>query len=94
MQRTKNERTVQVASLGKWQCESPCSCVLQILGEKLMIGIGAPKKKPAVPAETASLDATQIPSWMAGEAPTPSPRKKKPRIDSGGQLVKGSMRAA
>jgi hypothetical protein len=59
-----------------------------------MIGFGVPKKKPAVPAETASLDATQIPSWMSGEAPTLAPRKKKPRIDSGGQLARGSMRAA
>ena len=59
-----------------------------------MIGFGVPKKKPAVPAETASLDSTQMPSWMSGEAPTTAPRKKKPRIDSGGQLVKGSMRAA
>jgi hypothetical protein len=59
-----------------------------------MIGFGVPKKKLAVPAETASLDATQMPSWMSGEAPTPAPRKKKPRIDSGGQLARGSMRAA
>ena len=59
-----------------------------------MIGIGAPKKKPAVPAETESLDSTQMPSWLQGEAPTPAPRRKKPRIDSGGQLGKGSMRAA
>lgn len=59
-----------------------------------MIGLGAPKKKPkAVPAETASLDATPIPSWMSGEAPSYKPRKK-PRIDSGGQLARGSMRAA
>ena len=59
-----------------------------------MIGFGAPKKKPAVPAESASLDSTQMPSWMSGEAPTPAPRKKKPRIDGGGQLARGSMRAA
>jgi len=59
-----------------------------------MIGLGTPKKKPAAPAETASLDATQMPSWMSGEAPTPAPRRKKPRIDSGGQLARGSMRAA
>jgi len=59
-----------------------------------MIGLGVPKqKKTAAPAETASLDATPIPSWMSGEAPSPKVRKK-PRIDSGGQLVKGSMRAA
>jgi hypothetical protein len=59
-----------------------------------MIGLGIPKKKPAVPAETESLDSTQMPSWLTGEAPTPAPHRKKPRIDSGGQLVKGSMRAA
>ena len=59
-----------------------------------MIGLGNPKKPKVVPAETASLDATQMPSWMSGEAPTPAPRKKKPRIDSGGQLARGSMRAA
>ena len=59
-----------------------------------MLGLGAPKKKPVVPAETASLDATSLPSWLSGEAPTPPPRRKKPRIDSGGQLVRGSMRAA
>ena len=60
----------------------------------MAIGLGVPKKPKAAPAETASLDSTQMPSWMLGEAPTPAPRKKKPRIDSGGQLVKGSMRAA
>ena len=59
-----------------------------------MIGFGVPKKKPAVPVASASLDSTQMPSWMGGEAPTPAPRKKKPRIDSGGQLARGSMRAA
>ena len=59
-----------------------------------MVGLGSPKKPKVVPAETASLDATQMPSWMSGEAPTPAPRKKKPRIDSGGQLARGSMRAA
>jgi hypothetical protein len=57
-----------------------------------MIGLGTPKQKK--PAETASLDSTPIPSWMSGEAPTPAPRRKKPRVDAGGQLVKGSMRAA
>jgi hypothetical protein len=59
-----------------------------------MLGLGAPKKKPVAPAETASLDSTPMPSWMQGEAPMTPPRKKKPRVDSGGQLVKGSMRAA
>jgi len=66
------------------------SALLQVEGK--MIGLG--KKKPAVPAETESLDSTQMPSWLTGEAPTPAPRKKKPMIDSGWQLVKGSMRAA
>ena len=62
---------------------------------KEMLGLGTPKKKQAVPAETASLDSTQMPSWMSGEAPMTPPRKKKgPRIDSGGQLSRGSMRAA
>ena len=60
-----------------------------------MIGLGTPKKKQQPdPAETASINSTSLPSWMQGEAPTPAPRKKKPRVDSGGQLVKGSMRAA
>jgi hypothetical protein len=63
-----------------------------------VIGFGAPKKKSVVPAETASenpaVNSTQLPSWMGGEAPTPAPRRKKPRVDSGNQLVKGSMRAA
>lgn len=63
-----------------------------------MIGLGSPKKqrvpKDYSPAETGSLDSTLVPSWMSGEAPTPAPHKKKPRVDSGGQLVKGSMRAA
>jgi hypothetical protein len=35
-----------------------------------------------------------MPSWMSGESPTPSPRKKKMRIDSGGQLSRNSMRMA
>lgn len=57
-----------------------------------MLGMG--KKKPVEPAETASIDATEQPSWLQGEAPQTPPRRKKPRVDSGGQLVKGSMRAA
>lgn len=65
-----------------------------------MIGLG--KKKKAVPQEYGaqspvdpeSLSSSPMPSWMTGEAPTPAPRKKKPRIDSGGQLARGSMRAA
>jgi hypothetical protein len=59
-----------------------------------MLGIGAPKKKATDPAETESMDSTPMPSWMQGEAPMTPPRKKKPRVDSGGQLTKGSMRAA
>lgn len=59
-----------------------------------MLGLGSPKKKSVVPAETESLDSTPLPSWMVGEAPTPAPRRKKPKVDAGGQLVKGSMRAA
>ena len=60
-----------------------------------MIGLGTPKKKKSeVPAETASMNSTSLPSWLQGEAPMTSPRRKKPKIDSGGQLVKGSMRAA
>jgi len=58
-----------------------------------MIGLGTPKKTKEVPAETASLNSTPMPNWLTGEAPNP-PRRKKPRIDSGGQLARGSMRAA
>jgi hypothetical protein len=49
-------------------------------------------KNAAAPAVTTN--SSQMPSWMTGEAPTPAPRKKKPRIDSGGQLSRGSMRMA
>ena len=60
----------------------------------MAIGLGIPKqKKSPIPVETASLDATPIPSWLSGEAPAYKPRKK-PKVDSGGQLVKGQMRAA
>jgi hypothetical protein len=60
-----------------------------------MIGLGYPKKqKQDAPAETASIDSTQLPSWLEGEAPMTPPRRKKPKVDSGGQLVKGSLRAA
>lgn len=60
-----------------------------------MIGLGTQKKpKSDVPAETASIDYTPMPSWLQSEAPMPPPRRKKPRVDSGGQLVRGSMRAA
>lgn len=60
-----------------------------------MLGLGAiTKKKSEVPAETASMNSTPLPSWMTGEAPTPPPRRKKPRIDSGGQLTRGSNKLA
>lgn len=59
-----------------------------------MMGLGAPKKPKALPAETTSLNSTPMPSWLSGEAPMTPPRRKKPKVDSGGQLVKGSMRAA
>lgn len=60
-----------------------------------MIGLGKKKKVvPNQPDQTVALNSSPMPEWMAGEAPMPPPRRKKPRIDSGGQLVKGSMRAA
>jgi len=60
------------------------------------IGLGVTKKKiiPNQPEQTLELDSTPLPSWLQGEAPQTPPRKKRPRIDSGGQLTKGSMRAA
>ena len=58
-----------------------------------MIGLG-PKKSKAVPVANPAINSTPLPSWMSGEAPTPAPRRKNPRVDSGNQLVKGSMRAA
>ncbi|MGD0511230.1 MAG: hypothetical protein ABSA33_05315 [Candidatus Micrarchaeaceae archaeon] len=64
-------------------------------------GMGRKKKSnlldpqgPAAPASTPSTNSTSMPSWMSGESPTPSPRKKKMRIDSGGQLSRNSMRMA
>jgi hypothetical protein len=59
-----------------------------------MLGLGTTKKKNVAPAEPASVDSSPLPTWLQGEAPTPAPRKKKPRVDTGGQLVRGSMRAA
>jgi hypothetical protein len=60
-----------------------------------MIGLGTPKKpKSPVPAEAGSINSTPMPSWLQGEAPMPPPRKKKPRIDAGGQLSRVAMRAA
>jgi len=59
-----------------------------------MLGLGVPKKKKQeVPAETASLNPNPLPSWLQGEAPMP-PRKKKPKLDAGGQLSRQAMRAA
>jgi hypothetical protein len=61
----------------------------------MAIGLGSQKKKATdEPAETASIDSTPLPSWLQGEAPQTPPRRKKPRVDGGGQLAKGSMRAA
>ncbi len=57
-----------------------------------MMGIG--RKKAPLPAETASLDSTPLPSWLQGEAPQTPPKRKKPKVDAGGQLVKGQLRAA
>ena len=60
------------------------------------IGLGVNKKKVPqeyAPAETASLNSTPLPEWLTGEAPSYKARKK-PKVDSGGQLVKGQMRAA
>jgi len=60
----------------------------------MAIGLGISKqKKSPVPAETASLNSTSLPEWLTGEAPSYKARKK-PKVDSGGQLVKGQMRAA
>jgi hypothetical protein len=64
-----------------------------------MIGLGKKKTVPQgygvqPPADPASLNSTPMPSWLQGEAPTPAPRRKNPHIDSGGQLARGSMRAA
>ncbi len=63
-----------------------------------MFGIGRKKNTtsaaPAAPAAPMSMDSTSLPSWMTGEAPTPPPRKKKLRVDSGGQLARGSDKLA
>lgn len=58
-----------------------------------MNGLG---RKKATSTEAApSLDSTTMPSWMSGEAPMTAPKKKKgPRVDSGGQLSRGSMKLA
>ena len=58
-----------------------------------MIGLGTPKKPKNDPTEADSLNSTPMPSGLQGEAPNP-PRRKKPRVDSGGQLGRGAMRAA
>jgi hypothetical protein len=59
-----------------------------------MLGLAPKKKSSAIPAETGSMSSTQMPSWMSGEAPTTPPKKKKPRVDSGGQLSRFSQRMA
>jgi hypothetical protein len=55
-----------------------------------MTGLG---KKKLASTEAPSLDSTPMASWMSGEAPSPKPRKK-PRVDSGGQLTRGSNKLA
>jgi hypothetical protein len=55
-----------------------------------MMGLG---KKKLASTEAPSLDSTPMASWMSGEAPSPKPRKK-PRVDSGGQLTRGSNKLA
>lgn len=61
----------------------------------MALGMGIKKKQEdQLPAETASINSTPLPSWLQGEAPTTPPRRKKPRVDSGGQLTRQSMRAA
>ena len=61
-----------------------------------MIGLGTTKKKTSVvPSETESVASSPLLSWLQGEAtPVPAPRKKKTKLDAGGQLLRGSMRAA
>ena len=60
----------------------------------MTMGMGRKKIIPNQPDMQASVNSTPLPSWLQGEAPQTPPRRKKPRVDSGGQLVKGSMRAA
>ena len=61
----------------------------------MAMGIARKKVIPNQPLAQADANTTQIPSWMQGEAPTPSPnKKKKPRVDSAGQLARGQMRMA
>jgi len=61
----------------------------------MSIGMGRKKSiVPNQPEQTIALNSSPLPEWMSGEAPQLPPKKKKPRIDSGGQLVRGSMRAA
>jgi len=60
-----------------------------------MLGLGSPKKKKQpIAQDMAAVNSTPLPSWLQGEAPQTPPRRKKLRIDSGGQLTRGSMRAA
>jgi hypothetical protein len=60
----------------------------------MAMGIARKKIVPNQPDMQAQVNSTPLPSWLQGEAPQAPPRRKKPRVDSGGQLVKGSMRAA
>ena len=59
-----------------------------------MTGLAPKKKSNVIPPDTSSLSSTQMPSWMSGEAPMTPPKKKKPRVDSGGQLSRFSQRMA
>jgi len=59
-----------------------------------MTGLAPRKKSSVIPAETGSMSSTATPSWMSGEAPMPPPKKKKPRVDSGGQLSRFAQRMA
>jgi len=57
-----------------------------------MTGLGRPKKLAST--EAPSLDSTPMAAYMQGEAPMPAPRKKKPKVDSGGILTRGSNKLA
>jgi hypothetical protein len=65
-------------------------------GSSMALGLGKKKKEvvPNMPQETEAANSTPLPSWLQGEAPQTPPRRKKPRVDSGGQLTRQSMRAA
>jgi hypothetical protein len=55
-----------------------------------MTGLG---KKKLSSTEAPSLDSTPVSAWMSGEAPSPKPKKKQ-KVDSGGQLTRGSNKLA